>query len=139
MIAKVVAIHPGVLRTVLDATAGLGRDAFVLANFGCSLTLIERHLVIAALLEDGLQRALADSEVAAITLRMHLIYGNAIELMHAWSGEQPQVIYLNPMFPHRDKSALVKKEIRLFRPSAGDDAATAARSPASTGRESCRR
>jgi 16S rRNA (guanine1516-N2)-methyltransferase len=52
---------------------------------------------------------------------MHLLCGNAIELMNNWSGEAPQVIYLDPMFPHRDKSALVKKEMRLFRPLVGDD------------------
>jgi 16S rRNA (guanine1516-N2)-methyltransferase len=52
---------------------------------------------------------------------MRLISGNAIDLMRAWSEEAPQVIYLDPMFPHRDKSALVKKEMRLFRPLTGDD------------------
>jgi len=41
--------------------------------------------------------------------------------MRAWEGEAPQGIYLDPMFPHRDKSALVKKEMRVFRPLVGDD------------------
>ncbi len=122
MIAKAVGIQPGVRPTVLDATAGLGRDAFVLAQLGCALTLIERQPLIAALLEDGLQRALADPEVATIAAQMHLICGDAIALMNAWEDEPPQVIYLDPMFPQRDKHALVKKEMRLFRPLAGDDA-----------------
>ena len=121
MIAKAVGIQPGVRPLVLDATAGLGRDAFVLAELGCAVRLIERQPVIAALLEDGLARAMADPEVAPIVGRMHLRFGNAIELMQAWPDEVPQVIYLDPMFPHRDKSALVKKEMRLFRPLAGAD------------------
>jgi len=121
MIAKAVGIAPGVRPRVLDATAGLGRDAFVLASLGCSMTLIERQPLIAALLEDGLARAARDAEVAPIAARMQLCCGNAIELMAAWQGEPPQVIYLDPMFPHRDKSALVKKEMRLFRPFVGDD------------------
>jgi len=104
MIAKAVGIQPGIRPRVLDATAGLGRDAFVLA-----------------LLEDGLGRAAGDAEVGAIAARMTLLKGNAIELMTQWQGEAPQVIYLDPMFPHRDKSALVKKEMRLFRPFVGDD------------------
>lgn len=121
MIAKAVGVQAGIRPRILDATAGLGRDAFVLASLGCDMTLIERQPLVAALLEDGLQRALRDLEVAPIVARMRLLNGNAIELMRAWQGEAPQVIYLDPMFPHRDKSALVKKEMRLFRPFVGDD------------------
>ena len=121
MIAKAVGIQAGVRPTVLDATAGLGRDAFVLAQLGCSVVLLERQPIIAALLEDGLQRAQRDPEVAPILARMRLIHGDAIARMRTWEEPPPQVIYLDPMFPHRDKSALVKKEMRLFRPLAGDD------------------
>lgn len=120
-IAKAAGVQPGVRPVVLDATAGLGRDAFVLAELACPVTLVERQPLIAALLEDGLQRALADPEVGPIVARMRLLQGNAIELMRAWPGEPPQVIYLDPMFPHGDKHALVKKEMRLFRPLVGDD------------------
>ena len=121
MIAKAVGVQPGVRPQVLDATAGLGRDAFVLASLGCSMTLIERQPLVAALLEDGLMRARQSAEVAPIAAQMRLLQGNAIELLSAWSDEAPQVIYLDPMFHHRDKSALVKKEMRLFRPLVGDD------------------
>lgn len=121
MIAKAVGIQPGVRPDVLDATAGLGRDAFVLAELGCRLQLIERQTIIAALLEDGLARAAADPEIGAIVARMHFQAGDAIARMGDWAADRPQVIYLDPMFPHRDKSALVKKEMRLFRPLAGND------------------
>ena len=121
MIAKAVGVQPGIRPLILDATAGLGRDAFVLAGLGCDVTLIERHPLIAALLEDGLSRARGDGVAGAIVARMRLVAGNAIALMRAWESEVPQVVYLDPMFPHRDKSALVKKEMRLFRPLVGDD------------------
>ncbi|WP_313739881.1 class I SAM-dependent methyltransferase [Pseudomonas sp.] len=121
MIAKAVGIAQGIRPRVLDATAGLGKDAFVLASLGCEMTLIERQPLIAALLEDGLARARLDAEVALIVERMRLLTGNAIEHLRDWQGEAPQVIYLDPMFPHRDKSALVKKEMRVFRPLVGDD------------------
>ena len=121
MIAMAVGIQPGFRPRVLDATAGLGRDAFVLATLGCAVSLCERQPLIAALLEDGLARGRQDVEVAPIVARMQLQQGDAIELMRTWPGEPPQVIYLDPMFPHREKSALVKKEMRLFRPFVGDD------------------
>ncbi len=121
MIAKAVGIQPGIRPSVLDATAGLGRDAFVLATLGCEMLLCERQPLIAALLEDGLARARDDAEVRPIVTRMRLLHRNAIELMSQWKDEPPQVIYLDPMFPHREKSALVKKEMRLFRPLVGDD------------------
>ncbi|WP_263772623.1 class I SAM-dependent methyltransferase [Propionivibrio soli] len=121
MIAKAVGLQPGVRPTVLDVTAGLGRDAFVLAELGCAVTMIERQPLIATLLEDGLRRAAIDAEIEAVAARMTLRCGDAIAIMREWTGEIPQVIYLDPMFPHRDKSALVKKEMRLFRPLVGDD------------------
>jgi 16S rRNA (guanine1516-N2)-methyltransferase len=122
MIARAVGIQPGIRPTILDATAGLGRDAFVLAQLGCRLTLLERCPAIHALLEDGLQRARAAAEAAEASERMTLPPpADAIAAMRAWTGEPPQVVYLDPMFPHRDKSALVKKEMRLFRPLVGDD------------------
>ena len=121
MIAKAVGIQPGVRPSILDATAGRGRDAFVLASLGCDVTLIERQPLIAALLEDGLLRAQGDALVGPIAAGMRLLNGDAIALMRAWTRDPPQVVYLDPMFPHRDKSALVKKEMRLFRPIVGDD------------------
>ena len=121
MIAKAVGIAQGVRPRVLDCTAGLGKDAFVLASLGCQMTLIERQPLVAALLEDGLARARGDGETGPIVARMTLLTGNAIEHLRQWQGEPPQVIYLDPMFPHREKSALVKKEMRVFRPLVGDD------------------
>jgi 16S rRNA (guanine1516-N2)-methyltransferase len=121
LIARAVGVGPGVRPGILDATAGLGRDAFVLAGLGCEVTLIERHPLIAALLEDGLRRALNDASAAPVVMRMRLSEGDAIAAMRNWKGDAPQVVYLDPMFPRRDKSALVKKEMRAFRPLVGDD------------------
>ena len=123
MIAKAVGIKSGIRPQVLDVTAGLGKDAFVLATLGCDMTLVERSPVIHALLADGLARAEADPDVAEITGRMHLHHANSIDWMReqAAAGERYQVVYVDPMFPHNDKSALVKKEMRVFRPVVGDD------------------
>lgn len=121
-VGRAVGLKPGFSPTVLDATAGLGRDAFVLAALGCTVTLVERDPVVAALLRDGLERALAEPDTAAVVHRMRLVEADAIELMgHLPAGERPDVVYLDPMFPARDKSALVKKEMRLFHRLLGED------------------
>lgn len=122
MVARAVGIKGSIRPSLLDATAGLGRDAFVLAGLGCDVIMLERQPVIAALLADGLERARqSGGKVAEIAGRMRLIQADAIQTMREWAGPVPQVIHLDPMFPHREKSALVKKEMRLFRPLAGDD------------------
>lgn len=96
----------------------------MLAGLGARVLLVERVAAIVALLEDGLARARADAETAEIAARMRLVHGDAardLEGLVAQADVPPQVIHLDPMFPHRDKSALVKKEMRLFRTLAGDD------------------
>ncbi len=110
--------------TVVDATGGLARDAFVLASLGCMVTLIERSPVIGALVDDGLKRAAADPETrAVINNRLRLRIGDSCKLLTEIPAEQrPEVIYLDPMYPHRTKSALVKKEMRILRMLVGDDA-----------------
>ncbi|MDX1458460.1 MAG: class I SAM-dependent methyltransferase [Marinobacter sp.] len=106
---------------VLDATAGLGQDAFVLAGLGCRMTLFERSPVIHALLADGLARGQINEAVAPIMERMTLKAGSSIDWLRERGADAADVIYLDPMFPHRDKSALVKKEMQVFRPIVGDD------------------
>jgi len=106
---------------VVDATAGLGQDAFVLASLGCQVTLFERNPVIHALLADGLARAALNADCAAITGRMRLLEGSSIDWLAQDDAEAADIVYLDPMFPHRDKSALVKKEMQVFRTIVGDD------------------
>lgn len=100
---------------VLDATAGLGRDGFVLADLGCEVTLAEREPVVAALLQSGLQRAARadDPWLRDVVGRLVLWPGDAQDLAPS-RLQQQDVIYLDPMFPPREKSAAVKKEMALF-------------------------
>ncbi len=102
--------------TAVDATAGLGADALLLAAAGFTVTLFERDAVIAALLADALRRAEDDPELADTVARMRLVEGDSIEGLHrlAEMGERPDVVYLDPMFPERTKSAAVKKKFQLL-------------------------
>ena len=76
-IAKAVGIKSGVRPYIADVTAGLGKDAFVLATLGCEITLVERSPVVAMLLQDGLERGGRDLETAQIIARMNLFRGMA--------------------------------------------------------------
>jgi len=122
-LARAIGLKKGINPTIIDVTAGLGKDAFVLACLGAHITLIERSTILAALLKDGLERAEYDPDVKElVTNRMKLINANAIDwLGHLPAEQHPEVIYMDPMYPHRNKSALVKKEMRYLRGIVGDD------------------
>jgi 16S rRNA (guanine1516-N2)-methyltransferase len=105
---------------ILDATAGLGRDGFVLASLGAKIQMIERSPIIYQLLKDGLDRASQHEEVSKIAARISLLNANATEWMSA-SDEMFDVVYLDPMFPKRDKTSLVKKEMRVLQEILGGD------------------
>ncbi|GGP96737.1 ribosomal RNA small subunit methyltransferase J [Shewanella ulleungensis] len=124
-IAKAVGLKQGVTPTVVDGTAGLGRDAFVLASLGCKVIMVERHPVVAALLEDGLRRAYEDAEIGGwMQELMSLFHGSSLTALAnaaCTSDTEIDVVYLDPMYPHREKSALVKKEMRVFQTLVGAD------------------
>ncbi len=96
----------------IDATAGMGEDAFLLAASGYEVTLFERNPVIAALLRDAMRRAKKNSILKEIISRMHLVEGNSIQLMSEQSNID--VIYLDPMFPARQKSGKINKKLQLI-------------------------
>ena len=100
---------------VLDATAGLGRDACVLADLGCRVTLCEREPVIAELLQAGLTAAArrGDPWLDALLSRMRFYPGDA-RSPRVHSDPAADVIYLDPMFEPRDKYAAVKKDMALL-------------------------
>ena len=112
-------------RTVVDATAGLGRDGVHLAAIGKHVTLVERVPLVAALVEDALARATdAGGDVAAVALRLRLVIADARAYLRALlaSGEaRPDAILIDPMYPERGKTALPGKGMALFRDLVGDD------------------
>ncbi|MGI6108196.1 MAG: class I SAM-dependent methyltransferase [Lachnospiraceae bacterium] len=101
--------------TVLDATAGFAEDSFLLAACGFTVRMYEKDGTIAALLSDALRRASENAELREISARMTLTCGDSIGAMRQLGPENaPDVIYLDPMFPERQKSGLVKKKFQLL-------------------------
>lgn len=119
LIARAVGIKPKSRLRILDATAGFGGDAFVLATLGCQLTLLERSPIIAALLQDGLRRAQVDAAVKNLGLKLHVV--DAVNYLQHLPQNSFDVVYLDPMYPIRTKSALGKKEMRILQQIVGKD------------------
>ena len=111
-LARAVGIKPNIRPSIIDGTAGLGVDSYLLASFGCRVTMIERSPFLAALLADGLERTQADNPI--------LLRGDASKQLIK-AENQADTIYLDPMYPHRSKSALNKQEMRIIRELVGDD------------------
>jgi 16S rRNA (guanine1516-N2)-methyltransferase len=109
-------------RTVLDATAGLGQDAALLAAMGFKVTAVERHPILAAILDAALRDAAIDPVIATrLGGRLAFVHQDA-RVMLAAGSRQFDCVYLDPMFPPKRKaSALARKEIRLVRALVGDD------------------
>lgn len=115
LLYKAIGIKKNYFPSILDATAGLGKDAFLLSFFGCSVLMIEHHPVIAALLKDGLERGYKDKNIGNwLKKRLHLIFNDSLN-MSKMSILPPDVIYLDPMYPISRKKASPKKEMQFLR------------------------
>ena len=117
-LARACGIAKGALPSVIDATAGLARDAFMLAGLGVQVTLIERSPAVHAALTSGLAAARADPSAAQVVGRMTLLQGDSRRLLGELSAD---VVLVDPMHPPRGNTALVKQEMRSLRALVGDD------------------
>ena len=116
---KACGLSKGQTPRIVDATAGLGRDSFLLASLGAEVTLIERSKHMHRLLEDGIARAQdAGTAFRGIINRMTLVHGDAREVLPTLSTD---VVLVDPMHPPRGNSALVKIEMRQLREIVGAD------------------
>ena len=124
-IAKAIGIKGKQSVSVIDCTAGMGNDSFVMASVGANVTMLERSPVIAALLEDALNRIQDPTNCAdadQIGEKLSLVKADASDYLKGQNTKSiADVIYLDPMFPHKKKSALVKKEMRAFQQLLGAD------------------
>lgn len=123
-IAKAVGIKGNFKPRVLDATAGLGGDSFIIASLGCEVDMLERSPVVFELLSDGIGRANEDFEVREIVNKMRVVNNqDSIDFLQKLEDVSKiyDVIYLDPMFPESKKSRLVKKEMRILSEVVGKD------------------
>jgi 16S rRNA (guanine1516-N2)-methyltransferase len=128
-----IAGRPGL--AVIDATAGLGRDAFVLADLGAQVELCEREPVLAALLEDALRRAAGSDDPWLRDCVARMVLHPVPAEQRLLAGPAADVVYLDPMFPERTKSAAVGRDLALLQRllPGGDDGAELARCALASG------
>jgi len=122
LIAKAIGLKKGTGKlNILDTTAGLGQDAFVLASLGCQVTMLERSPIIAALLKDALRRAKKANLKPIENLK--LLERNSIHYLQKLQEKTCpfDVIFIDPMYPERKKSALPNKASRIVRAIVGQD------------------
>lgn len=112
MLAKAVKTDQENLKAI-DATAGMGEDSLLLAACGYQVTLYEQNPVIAILLKDALRRAKKNTVLKDIVSRMQLVEGDSIEHLNK-RLDPVDIIYLDPMFPGRQKSGLINKKLQLI-------------------------
>lgn len=121
--AKAIGINKFPNLSVIDATTGTGKDSFVMATLGCTVTAFERNLALYLLLEDAFNRCelSEDHEIQSIQQRISLNHTDSHDYLKNNTGHLADVIYLDPMFPSREKSAKVKKEMQIFHDLVGKD------------------
>ena len=112
MLAKAVKTDQENLKAI-DATAGMGEDSLLLAACGYQVTLYEQNPVIAIMLKVALRRAKKNTVLKDIVSRMQLVEGDSIEHLNK-RLDPVDVIYLDPMFPGRQKSGLINKKLQLI-------------------------
>jgi len=122
-IARAIGLRHGNTPVVLDITAGLARDAYILACLGCRLTLVEQSPVLYTLIEDGIQRGMSHAVSADVLKHVtKLVNADSIQYMRHLDREtRPEVIYIDPMYPERKKSARVKKDMQILQHLLGKD------------------
>ena len=96
---------------VLDATAGWGTDGLALARLGCHVRMLESNPQVFAMLDDRLRRR---SGVRAATE-----WADARSRMRSPDKDRYDVIYLDPMFPPRNKTALPARPLQVLREIVG--------------------
>lgn len=116
---RALGLKPGHRPVVVDATAGLGQDGFLLATLGCRVTLVERALPLYLLLDEALQRALADPAIAETAGRVTLIHADAATWLE--KASPVEALYLDPMYPARRRHALSGKGMQMLQRLVGKD------------------
>ena len=99
LIKKALGKHEAPLN-ILDCTAGMLQDSLLFLSLGHKVTAVEQSKILFHLLSDAINRSNDQKIFKALTL----INANACSYIS--KGQKFDVIYFDPMYPTRKKSAL---------------------------------
>ena len=119
---RAVGRKPGRAPAVFDATAGIGRDGFILAAHGCRVTMCEQNPLLAQMLAAALKQAQnsRDEKTAAAAARITLIHADSVTVLEGLpQNQRPETVYLDPMYPEKKKNALSGKEMQILKKLCG--------------------
>ena len=104
---------------ILDTCAGRGQDAALMAAFGARVLAYERH--------EGIYQALIRAhqtvaKYASWANQLHFKHQDAISVLQVLNEAQyPDVIYIDPMYPHLSKNPRNKLILQQMRELVGND------------------
>ena len=117
-IAKALGLKKDKPYKIFDATAGFGRDAYLLASLGNEVCMSERNPIVYILLKDGLRRAIDNENFEfardLISRRIKLFKGDSKSFIKSPYFKEIDILYLDPMFSNSSKKSLVKKEMQIL-------------------------
>ncbi len=112
-LAEAVGLKHGHNLRVVDATAGWGRDSFILASLGASMVAVEQSLVLGFILMYNIHICNQNIDHKHVSIECYV--QNSSEWLSALPhSDRPEVIYLDPMFPHKKKTSLAIKEMQIL-------------------------
>lgn len=98
---------------LLDCTAGLVKDTFVLASNGYSVIAIEKNKTIFNLIDNAVKIGTKNEYIKKVLDRIKFLNMDSIDFLEN-SEEKFDCIYLDPMFEESKKSRLVNKNMQIF-------------------------
>ena len=98
---------------ILDLSAGLGIDAVFLCQLGFEVVAVERNPLIFLALQHAASQLPEE-------MKIKFVFGSSQSFLEK-NAESFEVIYFDPMFPEKTKSALPRQEMVFFRHLVGAD------------------
>lgn len=101
------------IHSVVDLTAGWGRDSFILATHGQQVRMVEQNTLIYSCL-DYLLKTAQQEEDNAVYQRLSISHQNSLDFLKTQDPGVIDCFYIDPMFPSHKSTARPSKELQIL-------------------------